>query len=342
MDFTLVILSWFGSILVIGTQENHSIDFGAEARLVRLARVFFVMRLLRLFRLLEFLRLIKSKLLRIDFSVEVARHMQTITVLTCFIHGHIASQKEILRYFGTEGKVDIAELARCVIDSQVQTIRAIALAVDSVVQLDEAILSDLNSQKRSKVLAEKLDHLVLDAHRHNVVTCREAESILIPVRAHLKNMQSRIREMHFGYYRSSTFHAPDLERLPSRLSEEGYDSEDRGSVLMHSVKSDESQPPNVHGNLAVLPNNVPSGFSDNTVAQSAESGSSQSNSVVTGRIASTNSEHIGCNSSSSNDIFVAAASGEEPVAIGKDHSEEAPFLSVVPGSAAFDPGNDLQ
>mmetsp|Transcript_126735 Transcript_126735/g.224511 ORF Transcript_126735/g.224511 Transcript_126735/m.224511 type:complete len:882 (+) Transcript_126735:114-2759(+) len=206
-DFFLVIMSIIGVILGFMAAKDAAIetagaaDVSAEGRLVRLARVFRVMRLMRLFRLVGFFRLLKAKLTHMEFSKHVAEQMQILTILTCFIKAHMKSQKEILHYFGNGMKIDLPELARCVLESQVETYRALSLAVDCVQKLDEGMLLEVNNQKKSKALAEELEHLVQHAHLHHVITAQEAESVLDPVREHLRHMQSRIWEMHFGYVR---------------------------------------------------------------------------------------------------------------------------------------------
>lgn len=204
LDFVLVLLSVTSVVLHFMAQDvASSTDVSAEGRLVRLARVLRVMRLLRLFRLVGFFRLLKAKLMHVEFSRHVAEQMQTLTILTCFIKAHMKSQNELMYYFTTANQIDMAELGRCVLESQVETYRALSLAVDCVQQLDEGMLHEVNNQKKSKALAEELEHLVQHAHLHHVITAQEAESVLDPVREHLRMMQARIWEMHFGYVRGS-------------------------------------------------------------------------------------------------------------------------------------------
>lgn len=247
LDFVLVFLGAFSNVLSVMAQgKAKGADVGAEGRLVRLARVFRVMRLLRLFRLIQFLRILKAKLMRLEYSTEVAKHMQTITVLRCFIKAHVHSQKAILLYFGTDKKVDVAELARVIVESRVETYKAMSLAVNSVTKIEEAMLMDVNSQNNSKHLAEKLDVLVHQAHSDGVITSREAESVLHPVRAHEQVMQARIREIHFGYIRPSAHsmltEADDAKANDARGEVEAYDSADQmvsvaSTCTVNSVKT---------------------------------------------------------------------------------------------------------
>jgi hypothetical protein len=197
LDFALVLLSIGSNVL--GILADVSTDVSSESRLIRVSRIFRVMRLMKLFRLLSLFRVVKAKLMRLEFSAEVAKHFQTITVLSCFIKAHMNSHREMWMFFGNDNKVDMPELARVVIDSQVQAYKAMSLAADSVQCLNRAMLEEATIMKKSTELAEHLNHIVLDARKHGVVTSREAESVLHPVRTHLKDMQTRIRQKHFGY-----------------------------------------------------------------------------------------------------------------------------------------------
>jgi hypothetical protein len=231
-DFGLVLLSICSNVL--GIVADVSTDVSSESRLVRVARLLRVMRLMRLFRLVVLFRVFKAKLMRLEFSADVAKHLQTMTVLTCFIRAHISSQQEMLVYFGHEKKVAMAELARCMIDSQVQAYKAMALAAESVRRLDRGVLYEVNDRQKSKALAEQLNNVVHHAYKHGVITSREAETVLHPVRIHLQEMELRIREMHFGYIRAKSTHtmrSKCSERSKGSFSDESRSLDDSPAII---------------------------------------------------------------------------------------------------------------
>jgi len=235
------------------------------------------------------------------------------------------SQRQILLYFGTDKQVDISELARCIIESQVQTYKAMSLAVDSVDKLNQQMLREVNCHKRSKQLAEQLDHLVHHAHKHGVITSREAESVLHPVRVHLKSMQARIREMHFGYIRHPT------------ASSDMMDAADKEDVRRADIESRVDFGSSKQGETSVKDAGVQSTDSsvmpwgEATGHWADEHNLSPDSAMVVGQSSTAahgiSTDHVGAHSSSSRDIFVGQS--QDPLAIGK--SDDALFVPIVPG-----------
>lgn len=272
------------------------------------------------------------------------------------------SQREILCYFGTDKKVDIGELARCIIGSEVQTYKAMSLAVDSVDKLDNCMLREVNCQKMSKGLAEQLDSLVHHAYRHSVITSREARSVLHPVRLHLKEMQERIREIHFGYIRPGTTQElmeieeeeAEQERRNSKADDKGLSGRSDDADL--PAKASSSKPSATSVKDASVQSSVPPwANATNTVAQRQESsdslavddyGSVELSSYYPPFRESTCSVQVGesstpivpgAHSSSSSDIFVGPSSptaSREPLTIGKrEDADDNLFTPIMPGQA---------
>jgi len=100
-----------------------------------------------------------------------------------------------------DGKPDSFELCRILIQSQTSVFQAIGMALDEEQQLGGTIAITVNNVKNTKAVAERLEHFIEEAYEQGVVTTHEAESILAPVREHMKAWTARLRNNHFGMMR---------------------------------------------------------------------------------------------------------------------------------------------
>merc|ERR1711948_175276 len=118
-------------------------------------------------------------------SPEVMAYMRTIKVFSCFIKAHLTSQLLLVKYFGGNGKIDEveeAELARCILQSQVCVYRAIALTVDAKKRTNKECLLELEWAEKMLQVTEGLESFVMKAHEDGAISGRETDSILHPLR----------------------------------------------------------------------------------------------------------------------------------------------------------------
>jgi hypothetical protein len=200
-DCFLVILGWAGTIFNIISLETSTGSDGNLSRkgvLFRFARVFRLLRVLRLFRLVVLFQVLRAKMLGRMLSVTIAEHMQKVTILKCFIRCHLLTQVELLRYFGLNNKPDSFELARCIMQSQTAVYQAATIALEEEQQLGGPLALSVNNVKNTEAVAEHLEKFIEEAYAQGVVSTHEAESLLVPIREHMKIWQSRLRNNHFG------------------------------------------------------------------------------------------------------------------------------------------------
>lgn len=176
-----------------------------EGRLFSVARSFRVLRVLRIFRLLVFFQVLKAKMAGKNISLAVAEHMQKVTILKCLIKAHLHVQKEICKFFGTGGRPDTFELVYSVMQSQCTVYEAMIMAMDEEQQLGGQLALEVKNMQVSKDIAERLEAFVCGAHAKGVVNSHEAESILSPMREHVKAWTARLRANHFGWFRKTNF-----------------------------------------------------------------------------------------------------------------------------------------
>jgi hypothetical protein len=181
-DFFLAALGVFGltmGIIVIGANtgdERKESKISGEARIIRVARVLRTLRFLRVFRLFH-ARLSADKFV----SLDLANHMVKLSTWTAFAQAHLMSQEDLIKYFGGNGKIDEveeAELARCVLQSQVGVYRAVKEVVATQNRLAKPLLEEIHNIVEMKAITENLERFVLDAHNNCALSSREAHTIL--------------------------------------------------------------------------------------------------------------------------------------------------------------------
>lgn len=197
-DFCLVVLSIVSVIAKVIAEELKDSDVSTESRLVRLARVFRVLRVLRLFQMVKLWQVMKARFLNKEVSVEVAEHVQKISVLLCFIRAHVRSQQKVISYFGENCQSEVVEIAHSILQSQVLTYKALLLAVQEQERLDRAMLREVNEMKLRRQVAEDFRTFVEHAHEGGIITANEAESMFHPMKEQIKLANTKIRESHFG------------------------------------------------------------------------------------------------------------------------------------------------
>merc|ERR1719171_1704195 len=100
-------------------------------------------------------------------SVDVARHMKRITTLVCFASAHLTAEEQLVKYFGANGKIDDddeAEMARCILQSQLSVYKALMLGVSEGRQMNQDLLKELKWVYQRKAVTEHLESFVLSAN----------------------------------------------------------------------------------------------------------------------------------------------------------------------------------
>eukprot|EP00747_Dinoflagellata_sp_TGD_P099325 gnl/TRDRNA2_/TRDRNA2_167705_c1_seq1.p1 gnl/TRDRNA2_/TRDRNA2_167705_c1~~gnl/TRDRNA2_/TRDRNA2_167705_c1_seq1.p1 ORF type:complete len:342 (+),score=65.05 gnl/TRDRNA2_/TRDRNA2_167705_c1_seq1:46-1026(+) len=204
-DFFLVVLGFVG--IVMNSMEQASKDTGSsEARLIRLSRVFRVLRFLRVFRLFH------AKLSRdTEVSMQVAKRMKRISVLVSYAHAHLGAQTQLVKYFGANGKIDDddeAEMARCILQSQLFVYRALKMAISEGRKMDKDLLNELKWCYVRKAITERLETFVMHAHEDCAISSQEAQSILHPMHHQINQCLKGIRNLREGILDSHEMLAP--------------------------------------------------------------------------------------------------------------------------------------
>jgi len=189
-DFTLVVLGLFGMALNFYTGGAGGGGAGSTS-VLRIARVFRVLRLIRLARLLKFIQLLREKFFQDEISVEVREHLQKITILTIFMRAHLQAQSNIIMYFGTSAKACSVELARCILQSQISVYQAIFRAVNEEQNLPPRMLMEVRQVRQSRMIAEELEHFILEAHKAGIIGASEATSIVHPLHMYMSKTCQR-------------------------------------------------------------------------------------------------------------------------------------------------------
>jgi len=191
-DFFLVLVGVGGFMLNATTSGGA----GSLPRLMKLARVLRTMRFLRVFRLMN-ARLSADK----HVSVQLGRHLKKITTMSCFISAHFMAQIDLVKYFGGNGKIDEkeeAEIARCVVQSQVSTYQALLAAANTQKQISKDILFELETLYQRKIITEGLSEFVSKAHSDGAISATEAHAILHPLNHQVSDCMKTLNERAEG------------------------------------------------------------------------------------------------------------------------------------------------
>lgn len=205
-DFVLVII---GVISVcINAYAQDSLEDGksnaSEQHLLSMARIFRVLRVVRVIRLLKFWQVLKARMKNKELSIHIAERIQRLSILVAFIKAHAASQKDIIRYFGKETLTEVVEIGHTLLQSQIAVYKSLLLAVCEQRELEAGMLREVNEMQMRKKVAEDLQSFVSRAHHGNIITAREADSMIRPLKEQIKTCTNRIRESHFGYVQKTS------------------------------------------------------------------------------------------------------------------------------------------
>lgn len=209
-DLVLVVLGLFGLVIeiIVKGSDVKGNDLSGEARLLRMNRVFRVLRIIRIFRLAKFIRILRARLAHKDLSLELAEHLQTITVLRAFVRAHAKSQVALLNFIGTDGGLRSVEEARCIVESQTQIYKAITLAANEAKTVSPEILSGMALLRSNINATAELTNFVLTANKAGVINSREAECVLHPLEDHMRLFYKRLQASQEGLDRG---HAEDTK-----------------------------------------------------------------------------------------------------------------------------------
>jgi hypothetical protein len=117
-------------------------------------------------------------------SLELARHMKKVTALDCYIRAHVMAQKDLVTYFGGNGKLDEikeTEIARCVLQSQVFTYKALLESVKTREMMGQKTFLELEHLHERKRITENLTNFIMTAHKDGALAATEAHAIMHPL-----------------------------------------------------------------------------------------------------------------------------------------------------------------
>jgi hypothetical protein len=263
-DFILVGMGISGLVLEVITRSSESVaSFSSEARLIRVNKVFRVMRILRAMRLVRFIQVMRARLLHQDLSLELVEQLRSITLLTTFARAHMYAQGRFLKLFGANERCQSAEEARCIIESQTAVYKAITMAASEAEKVDPAVLKGVTMLHESNRVAEILSAFIVHAHEDGVISAREAESILHPLRDHRRLWTKHLQQSHSGVHKDVDL----TSEIPSESArgEKGERDEVEKSLEAWCVGS---QRPT--GLLQVAPSSIGTGHEGPLIRQHSE------------------------------------------------------------------------
>jgi len=220
-DFFLVVVGLFGLGMGFITRGKEA-EMAGKTRIIRIARVLRTLRFLRIFRLFH-ARMSADKYV----SLELARHMKKVVTLDCFIRAQVKAQNDLIKFFGGNGKIDLAcetELGRCVLQSQVSTYKALREAANTQVRLGDEVYTELKNLHKRKSITENLSAFVLTAHEDGAISATEAHSILHPLHHNIAQCVQTLNERAEGV----------LQTKPGQLSQ-GLEHSQSNLGVEHTV-----------------------------------------------------------------------------------------------------------
>jgi len=126
------------------------------------------------------------------------------------------AQIDLVKYFGGNGKLDEAnesEIARCILQSQVATYRALCMIAATQEEMGQGIYTELENLYRRKHITEGLSQWVLQAHKDGALSATEAHAILHPLNHMVAECVAALGERAEGLVDT-----PEVqERLSSRM-----------------------------------------------------------------------------------------------------------------------------
>merc|ERR1712176_1157566 len=113
-------------------------------------------------------------------SLELAEHLQSITVLRAFVRAHVAAQVQLVNFVGHDGQINTCELARTILESNMEIYKAITLAAREAIGVERSILSGMRLMRANINATLDLSNFIMKANHAGVINSREAEFVLHP------------------------------------------------------------------------------------------------------------------------------------------------------------------
>lgn len=204
------------------------------------------MRVLRLFRLLKLLKVVKAAYRRKNLSVELAERIESITLLSAFVKAHTASQVTLVKFLGRDGQVCTSEQARCLVESATCVAQAKALALCEADHVSAGILNSMDLINDCKRVVGGLSHFVMQAHESGVLSQRETETILHPLRERLRILAEELKDSEEGFTHTTDEETAVVLRLTQianhhqKTSKEGKNSHGSSNGEKHAPHSGSS------------------------------------------------------------------------------------------------------
>jgi NhaP-type Na+/H+ or K+/H+ antiporter len=234
-DFFLVWVGVFGLVMSIVTHGKEA-ELAGKTRIIRVARVLRTLRFLRIFRLFH-ARMSGDK----HISLELAREFKKVTVLTCFVRAHVMAQLDLVKYFGGNGKLDEAnesEIARCILQSQVVTYKALCLIAATQEHMGGTVYTELENLYSRKHITEGLSKWVLQAHKDGALSATEAHAILHPLNHMVAECLALLSERAEGMMESEEC-IKERKRL-SESEKHGHHGEGKGDSEVKAIEKGET------------------------------------------------------------------------------------------------------
>jgi len=200
-DFCLVLVGVFGVVM------NTISEFASEGSDISAGRVLRLARVLRTTRFLRVFRLFHAKMSADKFiSFDLARLMKKISVMHCFVLAHLWAQADLVVYFGGNGRLDEedeSEIARCILQSQVATYKALLAAADAQRHMKRGLHDELKSLYMRRDITEALGRFVEKAHEDGAISATEAHAILHPLHEQVSTCMSKLNDRASGVFHMS-------------------------------------------------------------------------------------------------------------------------------------------
>jgi hypothetical protein len=194
-ELFLVVIGWLGILL----SENAGIG-GLDVsmfRITRLTRMFRVLRFLRILRLYEVIKKAQT-FLNSAHSREVKDHMQKINILFGYVRAHVSAMEILVKYTCKAGAVESVEICRLVVSSQTHIMQAIVQASGFESKLDSELAAEVAIVRECVDMTQKMVKGVLFGHHAGIISGKEAQAILNPLRDHISNFHQCISEISDG------------------------------------------------------------------------------------------------------------------------------------------------
>eukprot|EP00811_Abedinium_folium_P010108 NODE_1934_length_2333_cov_6.985947.p1 GENE.NODE_1934_length_2333_cov_6.985947~~NODE_1934_length_2333_cov_6.985947.p1 ORF type:complete len:738 (+),score=225.01 NODE_1934_length_2333_cov_6.985947:138-2216(+) len=219
-DFSLLILGIAG-VVISATEGSDEYKGKKHTDLAKAARVLRMLRIMRAVRFCSFIHLlevISASIRGKDSKQGIAEWVQRYQLAFFFCKAHHASQKDLLYYLSRRGKVEVPEVARCLLQSQASVYKGLALAIHAEQRLGPdgpARLKEMGLCRQQVEAAEKLAGYVGEAEERSIVSGTEASTITHTIDHHVKEYIERSEDLRLG--RSEGRWAEKISRVTRML-----------------------------------------------------------------------------------------------------------------------------